>query len=303
MKIIVTGANGFLGQHLIKLLLGKDYTVIACSRGASRLSFAGSAQYRYYSVDITDRMALHEIMSREKPAIVIHTAAMTRVDDCELEQETSYGVNTLGTSHILDCAQQYSNHFIHISTDFVFDGEKGNYSEDDALGSVNWYGFTKIEAEQIVKQGKIPWAIVRTCLVYGNALYGTRNNIISWVKEKLEKNERIKVVDDQLRTPTYIQDLAKGVVQVVEKKACGIFHISGKNILTPCAMAIRTADFFSLDKSLIERTDASNFIEPAKRPLKTGFVIDKARKELGYEPLSFEEGLEKMFGTRNAERL
>jgi dTDP-4-dehydrorhamnose reductase len=295
MKIFVTGANGFLGQHLVKLLLDKNCVVIATGRGPSRLLFQ-NATYKYFDVDIRDEIGLENIMLAEKPDMVIHTAAMTRVDDCELNQDESFKINVLGTSFALRHAEKFSNHFIHVSTDFVFDGAKGNYKEDDATGFVNWYGFTKIEAEQLVSRAKIPWSIVRTCLVYGNALYGTRNNIISWVKEKLEKGEKIKVVDDQVRTPTYVEDLAKGIISIVEKNAGGIFHISGKDILTPYAMAQHTADFFSLDKTLIEKVNASNFTEPAKRPPKTGFIIDKARRELEYEPVSFEEGLRKMFG-------
>lgn len=298
MKIFITGANGFLGQHLIKLLLDNNYVVIATARGESRLLFPISSQYKYYPVDITDDDGMNEIMSHEKPDVVIHTAAMTRVDDCESNRDDSFRINVLGTSFALGHAEKHSTHFIHISTDFVFDGEKGNYEEDDSLGYVNWYGFTKIEAEELVKASKIPWTIVRTCLVYGNALYGTRNNIISWVKSKLENNEKIKVVDDQVRTPTYVEDLAKGIMLAIEKKATGIFHISGKDVLTPYAMAIQTADYFSLDKSLIEKVNAASFKEPAQRPPKTGFIIDKARNELGFEPMNFKESLEKMFGER-----
>jgi len=221
---------------------------------------------------------------------------MTRVDDCELNQNESFKVNVLGTSYVIRCAERCGSDLIHLSTDFVFDGAKGNYGEEDALGFVNWYGFTKIEAEQLVKASSRPWSIVRTCLVYGNALQGTRSNLISWVKSKLEKNERIKVVDDQVRTPTYVEDLAKGIVGMIEKKARGIFHISGNEIYTPYDMAQKTADFFTLDKNLIERVNASNFREPAQRPPKTGFNIEKAKRELGYEPISFEDGLKKMYG-------
>ncbi|MBS1600529.1 MAG: SDR family oxidoreductase [Bacteroidetes bacterium] len=294
MKVFVTGANGFLGQHLVKSLLEKNFQVIATGKDVSRLLF-NDKNYAYFSLDITNEKAVENMLSDEKPDIVIHTAAMTRVDDCEQNQNECFKINVLGTSFVVRSAEKYARHFIHISTDFVFDGEKGNYKEDDPLGYVNWYGFTKIEAEQLVKSSVIPWSIARTCLVYGNALYGTRSNIISWTKSKLEKKEKIKVVDDQVRTPTYVGDLAQGITAILEKKATGIFHISGREILTPYIMSMRTADFFSLDKNLIERVNASNFSEPAKRPPKTGFVIDKAVKELGFDPISFDEGLKLMF--------
>jgi dTDP-4-dehydrorhamnose reductase len=132
---------------------------------------------------------------------------------------------------------------------------------------------------------------VRTCLVYGNLLKGKRSNIISWVKESLEQGKTIQVVSDQLRTPTYVEDLAKGIALIIDKKATGIYHISGRDLLTPYDMAIKTANKFQLDTSKIVKVDASTFKQPGRRPLKTGFIIDKARKELGYEPRSFEEGI------------
>ena len=115
------------------------------------------------------------------------------------------------------------------------------------------------------------------------------------MKEKLEKGVEYSVVDDQVRTPTYVEDLAKGIVSIIEKKATGIFHLSGKDVMTPYQMAIKTAGHLGFNSSLIKRVTASSFTQPAKRPAKTGFIIDKARKELGYEPLSFEEGLKKTF--------
>lgn len=294
MKIFITGANGFLGQHLIKILLDADHEVVATGKGSARMVFE-NANYKYLTLDITDQPAIENVLSVEKPDIVIHTAAMTKVDECELNQIECFRVNVLATSFVLRSAEKHSRLFIYISTDFVFDGEKGNYNEEDRTGYVNWYGFTKIEAEQLTSQAKTPWAIVRTCLVYGNALQGTRNNIINWVKTKLENNEKIKVVDDQFRTPTYVEDLARGIALIAEKNETGIFHLSGKDLLTPYEMAIQTADFFSLDKNLIEKVNASNFTEPAKRPPKTGFVITKAQQVLGFEPMSFGEGLQKMF--------
>ena len=143
-----------------------------------------------------------------------------------------------------------------------------------------------------MKEYEYGWAIVRTVLVYGKNHSG-HNNILKIVKEKLERGEEYNVVDDQVRTPTYVEDLAKGIVSIINKKATGVFHLSGKDILTPYQMAIRTADHLKLDSSVIKKVTAASFSQPARRPLKTGFIIDKARKELGYEPLSFEEGLKK----------
>jgi dTDP-4-dehydrorhamnose reductase len=195
----------------------------------------------------------------------------------------------------VEAARQINAFLIFISTDFVFDGIHGPYKETDEINPVSYYGSTKVAAEKAVAESGLPYAIVRTCLLYGNILFGTRSNIISWVKENLEQGQKIKVVSDQWRTPTYIEDLAKGILLIAEKRATGLFHISGKDFLSPYEMAMATAEYLGLDASLIEKVDASVFAQPAKRPATTGFVIDKAKNELGYEPLSFREGMMKMY--------
>jgi dTDP-4-dehydrorhamnose reductase len=213
-----------------------------------------------------------------------------------LEKDKCFAINFEGTSHTLVSSELYSKFFIHISTDFVFDGVIGNYNEEDETSPISWYGNTKQMSEKIVREAKIPWAIVRTCLVYGNSLHGTRSNIITWVKNNLEQSRKIRVVDDQWRTPTYVRDLARGILLIIEKKATGTYHISGKDLLTPYDMALQTARLFNLNSDLIEKVNASTFSQTARRPLKTGLDISKARKELNYEPMSFEEGLREMFG-------
>lgn len=294
MKVLVTGANGLLGQHLVKQLLDAQFQVVATSRGECRLPFAPSPVFHYYSMDITNALQVYSVMSKEKPDVVVHTAATTQVDDCEKYPQQCEAINVNGTSQVLTDAESFSSHFIYVSTDFVFDGEKGNYSEEDEPNPISWYGFTKMQAEGMVQTSTIPWTIVRTCLVYGHVLQGIRNNIITWVKESLEQGKTIQVVSDQWRTPTWVEDLAKGILLIIEKRAEGIFHISGKDKLSPYLIALQTADYFQLDKTKIEKVDAATFSQPGRRPLKTGLMIEKAGKELGFEPVSFEEGLKLM---------
>ncbi len=295
MKILVTGSNGLLGQHLVKLLLQEGYNVVAVGKGENRLPFANPEKLAYYGIDITDDFLLNEVLQKETPHTIVHAAAVTQVDDCQLHQENCEAVNVRATAQLLLSAETFSKHFIYISTDFVFDGEKGDYKEEDDMNPVSWYGFTKVQAEGIVETSEIPFAIVRTCLVYGNSLSGTRSNIVNWVKKSIEEGKHIKVVNDQWRTPTYVEDLARGILLVIQKKATGTYHISGKDTLTPYDMALQTAAFCNLDSSLIEKANAANFSQPAKRPPKTGFDISKARLQLGFEPITFEEGLKQMF--------
>jgi dTDP-4-dehydrorhamnose reductase len=292
-KLLVTGANGLLGQHLVKLLLENNFIVIATGKGENRLPFEQGDRLRYYPADISSPTALQEIFVKEEPEIVVHAAAMTQVDECELNQDASFNVNVEGTIHTLLDAEAYSRLFIYISTDFVFDGIKGNYKEDDDQNPLSWYGFTKVQAESMVQTASMPWSIVRTCLVYGKPFSGARSNIISWVKSSLEQGKPIKVVSDQQRTPTYVEDLARGIILIAQQGKTGVFHIAGKDVKSPYDMAIDTADYLRFDRSLIEKVDASTFTQPAKRPPKTGLDISKARTELGYEPLSFQEGMKR----------
>ena len=294
MKILITGANGFLGYYLVDQLLRKNFSVIATGRGQCRLPFSTHPNFSYEEMDFTDPFAVHDVFEKIKPNVVVHTGAMSKPDECELDQMKAYLVNVEGTVQLLINSADLNSFFIFLSTDFVFDGERGMYNENDIPAPVNYYGRTKLEAEEAVKEYEYDWTIVRTVLVYGKNHSG-HNNILKIVKEKLDKGEKYNVVDDQVRTPTYVEDLAKGIVSIIEKKATGIFHLSGKDILTPYQMAIKTAEHLHLNSSVLKKVTAASFSQPARRPLKTGFIIEKARNELGYEPVSFDEGLKKTF--------
>lgn len=296
LKIVITGANGLLGQYLVRDMAEAGYEVFATNRGENRLPDYVNLAYNYTSVDIKDKKAVEAFLSSVNPGIIIHAAAMAQPDACELNKDECKDVNINATAYITAMAEKLKARLIYVSTDFVFSGDAGPYHEEDAPAPVNYYGESKLESEKIVQKSNVSWAIVRTVLVYGNILSGTRSNVVTWVKDNLEKKNHIKVVNDQIRTPTYIEDLSKGIVLIVQKNAEGIYHISGKEVFTPYEMAIQVADYFGLDKSLMEKVTADTFTQPAQRPLKTGFIIDKAERELGYSPISFKEGIQKMFG-------
>lgn len=291
MKILITGANGLLGQKLVKLILdkGKD-ELIATARGENRLPFDDKA-YRFLSLDVTSEQEVNAVLSETKPEVVIHTAAMTNVDQCETEREGCWQLNVKATQYLKNACEDTGAFLVHLSTDFIFDGEDGPYDEDAEANPISYYGESKLESEKVVMEGNLDWAIVRTVLVYGIAHDMSRSNIILWVKKSLEEGKSIKVVDDQLRSPTLAEDLAIGCYLIAEQRAKGIFNICGKDLLNPYQMALKTADYFNLDTTTMERADGSSFQQTAKRPPKTGLLIDKARKELGYEPRSFDEGI------------
>ncbi|WP_339811497.1 SDR family oxidoreductase [uncultured Imperialibacter sp.] len=288
MSILITGANGLLGQKLVVLLREKGEDFLATGRGASRIPLEG---IRYQSMDITNAAETFKVIATEKPEVVIHTAAMTNVDQCETDKEGCWLQNVAAVENIVKACEASGAFLLHLSTDFIFDGEDGPYDEEAKANPVSYYGDSKLAAEKAVMAGRIDWAMARTVLVYGIAFDMSRSNIILWVKKSLEEGKTINVVNDQWRTPTLAEDLAMGCYLIARKKAKGIFNISGKDFMSPYQMAIATADYFGLDKSLINETDGSKFSQPAKRPPKTGFVLDKAKEVLGYNPHSFEEGI------------
>lgn len=294
-KILITGSNGLLGQKLVELLVSKAHIeTIATARGENRLPF--SKGYRYIEMDITSPEAVDQVFDTERPHVVIHTAAMTNVDQCELEKDACWKLNVTATETLVAACAKYQIFLEHVSTDFIFDGTSGPYREEDIPNPISFYGWSKYAAEKIVKASDIEWAIARTVLVYGIAHDMSRSNIILWVKKSLEEGKAIKVVTDQFRTPTLAEDLALGCFLIADQEARGIYHISGKDFLTPYQMALATADYFGLDASLISPTDASTFTQPARRPPRTGFNLTKSRNVLGYEPHSFREGIEILAG-------
>lgn len=290
MRILVTGSNGLLGQKLTHLLQqDEDVYLIATARGKSALRIRRG---EYHSLDITDREQTESVLRLTKPEVVINTAAMTQVDDCETQREACWKANVTAVEHLVRYCSALHIHLIHVSTDFIFDGSHGPLDENATPAPVNYYGESKLAGEKVIVNSKgLTWAILRTVLVFGITADMSRSNIVLWVKNSLEQKKTIQVVNDQWRTPTLAEDLAKGCYLAAKKRARGIYNISGKDFLSPYDIAIRTAEFFKLDKSLINATDSTKFVQPAKRPLTTGFIIDKARKDLGYEPHSFEEGL------------
>lgn len=289
--ILVTGSNGLLGQKLTALLKEHPgYRLVATSKGPDR--YPDNTGYLYEEMDITNESRVREVIRALKPAVIIHTAAMTNVDACEKDRDGCRRLNVDATRYLVNAASELGAYFIHLSTDFIFNGENGPYSEEDEPDPLSYYGLSKLESEKIVRESSAAWAILRTIIVYGVVQDMSRSNIVLWAKGALEKGQPINVVDDQFRMPTLAEDLAQACVLAAEKRARGVFHVSGSDYMSILEIAQRVARFFNLDESLIRPISAETLNQLAKRPPKTGFVLDKARSELDYNPHSFEKGLE-----------
>ncbi|MEO8066779.1 MAG: SDR family oxidoreductase [Flavobacteriales bacterium] len=292
MRILVTGTNGLLGQKLVSALRGRSGTeLIATSRGNDRTVRNGG--YVYEPLDCTDRDAVLKIVQQYRPHAIIHTAAMTNVDACELDPVNCRLQNVAATENLVNAAKTCDAHFIHLSTDFIFDGEAGPYTEDDEPRPLSIYGQSKLDSEHVVMNaGLNRWAIARTIIVYGVAQGLSRSNVVLWAKGALEKGEPIKVVHDQWRMPTLAEDLADGCIRIAEHQATGIFNLCGPDGMSILELVQRVGAFFELDASVINPIDSASLKQPARRPPRTGFVLDKSRNVLGYTPRGFEQGLE-----------
>ena len=297
-KILITGSNGLLGQKLVYALIKRmDIQVIATSVGPNRL--IKQEGYIYEPLDITNKSEVEAVIKKYQPDVIINTAAMTNVDACETKREECWTLNVTSVQNFVDVISQQSitdNQqplFIHLSTDFIFDGEKGSeYLETDKPNPQSYYALSKFESEKVLEKSTIKWAIARTIIVYGIVDNMSRSNIVLWAKDALTKGQKINVVDDQFRSPTLAEDLADGCILIADKNATGIFHLSGKETMSVLELVYKVADFWHLDKTLVTPIKSNTLNQAAKRPPRTGFDIGKAKRELGYNPHSFVEGLE-----------
>jgi dTDP-4-dehydrorhamnose reductase len=291
MKIIITGANGFLGQHLSLYTYNKKYDVYPVSRGAKRIPLL---EIPYYSLELTDKQAVFDFVVQIQPDVIIHTAAMSKPDECYLNQEACMLHNVIVTQYLLDAAAQVSARFIYVSTDFIF-GEGGPHSELALPDPLNFYGESKLMAENLVKTSGLKQNIVRPVFIYGAHWEGMRPSFIQWVKNQLLANKHIKVVTDQHRTPTYVMDICNGIDLLLGVETNEAFHFAGEDILTPFEMAVTVAQVLGLNAQLIEPVTADIFPEIVRRAKDSGLKIEKGKTTLGYQPHSFEEGVRLSF--------
>ena len=288
-RILITGANGFLGQHLCHYFDQPGYAVIATGRGSCRITLAEG--HIYEEVELTDKEAVQKLIKKHLPDVIIHNAAMSKPDECETNKAGCLEANVEATKNLLKAASAF---FIYVSTDFIY-GEDGPHSEAEKPQPLNFYGESKLMAEMQVKGSEVDTAIIRPVFIYGSQFAGSRPSFLHWVKNNLEQGRKIKVVSDQQRTPTYAPDICSGIEAIILHKVTGDFNLAGKDIISPYEMAITTAKELGLDVSLIEKVTSETFPEPVRRAKRSGLKIEKAQQVLGYSPVSFREGVRLTF--------
>ena len=285
MKILITGINGLVGNALFNFYSDSNNELLLTSRNLEGLAST--------SLDITKKEEVDNIIDEFKPDAVINAAAIADVDLCEEEKEVCWNTNVTAIGYLIEACKRHDTHLIHISTDYIFNGEKdGLYVENDNPDPLGYYGESKLGGENILKESNIDYTILRTILVYGKH---KKPNIVLKVKNRLENGNQVNLVDDQIRTLTYVDDLVRACDAVVNRKISGVYHISGNEMMSYYEIGMKIADHFSLDKSLINKMKTSSLNQKAKRPPKTGFVLEKAIRELDYKPTKFDDALDEMF--------
>ncbi len=291
MRILITGSNGLLGQKIVRQALKRKLDFLATSKGANRNQ--DCPEKHYVSMDICSEEDIEKVFSAYLPTHVIHTAAMTNVDACELNPEECELVNVTASGYLFEACKKIGAHFQLLSTDFIFDGEKGNYKETDEPNPLSVYAKSKVDAEELLLSSEYRnFSIARTIIVYGIGNNLSRGNIICWAKDALSKGQTMNIIDDQFRAPTWADDLAWGCLRICELHKTGIFHLCGPETMSIYQIVLRVAKYFGLSTASLTKTDSSTLNQPAKRPARTGFDLTKSREELGYKPKTIEQTLD-----------
>ncbi|HEX2869399.1 MAG TPA: dTDP-4-dehydrorhamnose reductase [Ignavibacteriales bacterium] len=285
-RILVVGANGMLGQRLVDYFSGQRNVELLAS-SVEEVSY-NDPSIPYMQIDMTRRESVKNVVYDFYPDYIINAAAFTNVDLCEKERETAWKVNVKGVEYLAETSRIIDTHLIHISTDYVFDGKNGPYSEDAKPNPLGYYGRTKLASENALRLIGATNTIIRTNVLYGPVKNG-RADFVRWVVNSLREGKEIRIVTDQINNPTYLDDLVDGISRVIEFRRQGIFNIGGKEFLSRYDFTLRIAEFFRLDKNLIKPVKTCDLKQTAPRPLKSGLVILKAETSLGYKPRSVQD--------------
>ena len=238
----------------------------------------------------TNRREIREVCLNIRPTVIVNTAAYTNVDGCEHDKQEAWVVNVKGVENLVQMSRLVDAHLIHFSTDYIFDGTKGPYTEEDKPNPLGYYGKTKLASENVCKGGNIHYTIIRTNVLYG-ATSPHHQDFVSWLLAKLEKGEKVKVVNDQYSNPTLVDDLGIAVERIIKRKRYGIYNIAGADWLNRWEFARRIAEYFGYSRELIEPITTEELAQSAPRPKYGGLVTLKAETDLRMKMSSIENGL------------
>ena len=288
MRILITGGSGLLGSKISAIAQQKGYETYS---GFYRHEALNGTPIK---LDITNNHIVQHVFDRIKPKVVIHAAALSNVDKCEDNVDLAKKVNIEGTRNIITSSEHHNAFLVHVSTDYIFSGEEGMYIETDKNNPINNYGLTKLEAEKLVKASATEWCITRPSVIYGSTPAAGKINFALWVLNKLKSREPMKIITDQWVSPTLNTNLAEMIIETIEKKVTGVYHLAGATPINRYEFSTLIADTFSLDKTLISPANSREMNWLAKRPKNTSLNVEKASTTLKHKPLKIKEALLKL---------
>jgi dTDP-4-dehydrorhamnose reductase len=289
MKIIVTGASSKTAEAFIRIAtVETDYELVLISREPDKLDY--DPRHRTYAASVTDVKEIKRICYEEKPDVILNTAAMTDVDACEQERKKCWDANVIAVENLASAAKVLDCHLIAFSTDYIFDGVKGPYPEDGRPDPLSYYGKSKHACENICIGDVNKSTIVRTNVVYGQSSYG-KTDFIQWVAENLKEEKELNIITGQFCNPTLTDDIAYGLIKIIDKVRYGIYNFAGNDWLNRYEIALKIAEVFELNSELIKPMAPVLLKQKATRPERGGLVNLKAETDLGIKFSDLETGM------------
>ena len=293
-RLLVIGSTGLVGSKLASMAANHGFESYN-TQNTRKSPFPNSFQ-----LDITDRHATLRVVREIQPKVIVNTAALTNVDYCETHQEEAESVNVGGTTNLAEAAQENNSRLVHTSTDSVFDGTHGHYSESDTPNPINHYAMTKLASEKVVSKLS-NYAIARPSVVYGwhsqvaKVHAGSKTmNFAMFVLDKLERNETVRAIRDQYSSPTFADNLAEGLLRLAKSPENGIFHTAGRSCLSRYEFAIKLTEFFAYPSILVQPVFTREFLQEAVRPKNCCLRVEKAERILKMRFLTADEGIGEM---------
>ncbi len=280
VKVLILGSNGLLGQNLIRKFLG-EYRIFAASNEPQ--NNLKDLNTDYQQLDITNRTEVRDYFERIEPEVIINTAAWTDVDGCEEDRETCWNINARAVEHIVESAMAIKPILVQLSTDYIFDGMEPPYHELSEPRPQGNYARSKLAAEETVKGGALEYIIARIQVLFGKGV-NVRPNFVTWLIGELRQGRRVRIVNDQIGTPSFAPDVAEAIHRLLQNEAYGVYHIASPESLSRYEFALKIADVFDLDKQLIQEITTKQLNQKAPRPVNSSFSIDKLVNYTGWEP-------------------
>jgi len=290
MRLLITGANGLLGYKLSELSVNRSHKVY--SGYVSGLPSFGLP----IKLNLIDPSSINQAFDTIRPEVVLHCAALTDVDRCEVEKDLAMRINVHGTRLLAEAANKVGSQVIFVSTDYVFDGSKGMYREVDEPRPINFYGHTKLLAEMALIDSRAEYLIARTSVIYGSRPASGKVNFALFILERLKALKEIKALADQFITPTLNSNLAEMLLEAAEKGLKGLYHMSGATRVSRYDFSIKLADTFNLNRNLIKKAKTSDFqsLWKAKRPADSSLDVSKIANFLNNKPMYLNDALIKL---------